>query len=71
MMIAQPQVQAEEPKPENLPTTGKYKRHQGIQPVQAPGKVSAAVLAFAYHPEAPFTNNRYERELRPAKAKRK
>ena len=34
-------------------------------------KHQAAILAFAFHEEVPFTNNQAERDLRPAKTKQK
>ncbi len=65
-------AQAEEPPPEKTPgQRGRPKGTKGYNLFKRLEKYRAAVLAFAYHPEVPFTNNRAERELRPAKAKQK
>ena len=65
-------AQAEEPKPEKPPNKrGRPKGTKGYNLFKRLEKYRQAVLAFAYHPEVPFTNNQAERELRPAKAKQK
>ncbi|MCB0615075.1 MAG: transposase, partial [Phaeodactylibacter sp.] len=50
---------------------GRPKGTKGYNLFKRLEKYRQAVLAFAYHPEVPFTNNQAERELRPAKAKQK
>lgn len=50
---------------------GKPKATKGRNLLIRLNKHQAAVLAFAFHEEVPFTNNQAERDLRPAKTKQK
>lgn len=50
---------------------GRYKRTKGRNLVERLIKEKAAVLAFAFNSEVPFTNNLAERDIRPSKVKQK
>ncbi|MBK9016981.1 MAG: IS66 family transposase [Saprospiraceae bacterium] len=50
---------------------GKPKATKGRNLLLRLRKHQAAVIAFAFHEEVPFTNNQAERDLRPAKTKQK
>jgi transposase len=64
-------AQQEEPRPHRLPQKGKPKRTKGRNLLERFIAYKAAVLAFAFHAEVPFTNNQAERDLRPVKVKQK
>ena len=67
------QADTEEPQP--LPRAkeqrGKIKQTKGRNLLDRLVKHKLAVLAFAQHPEVPYTNNQAERDIRPAKTKLK
>ncbi len=65
------QGQIEEPCPEKTGKRGKLKRTKGRNLLERLEKLKAAVLAFAFNDEVPFTNNQAERDLRPVKVKLK
>ena len=50
---------------------GQFKSTKGRNLLNRLSKLESAMLAFAHHPEVPFTNNQAERDLRPAKVKLK
>jgi transposase len=52
-------------------STGRAKRSKGRNLLQRLIRHQQAVLAFAFEPGVPFTNNQAERDLRPAKVKQK
>lgn len=52
-------------------STGRSKRTKGRNLLERLTQHQAAVLAFAFEPGVPFTNNQAERDLRPAKIKQK
>lgn len=61
-----------EPPPTKIPgTKGRSKRSRGRNLVERLISKKEAVLAFAFNPEVPFTNNLAERDIRPAKVKQK
>jgi transposase len=61
-----------EPPPRKTPgQKGRYKRTKGRNLVERLIKEKDAVLAFAFNPEVPFTNNLAERDVRPVKVKMK
>ena len=60
----------QEPKPEPRPR-GKPKQTKGRNLLNRLRKHQKGVLAFAFEPNVPFTNNQAERDLRPAKVKQK
>jgi len=62
-------AQKEEPPPIRISKRGKLKRTKGRNLLERLEKYQPAVLAFAYYPEVPFTNNLAERDIRPAKSK--
>ena len=64
-------AQQEEPPPQRTHPNGKRKRTKGRNLLERLIKYKAAVLAFAFYPEVPFTNNQAERDLRPVKIKQK
>jgi transposase len=61
----------EEPPPARLHQKGKQTRTKGRNLLDRLIAYKAAVLAFAFHEEVPFTNNQAERDLRPVKVKQK
>lgn len=61
----------EEPPPTRKVKTGRAKATKGRNLFERMQKRKEAVLAFARHPEVPFTNNQAERDLRHAKIKTK
>lgn len=61
--------QKEEPLPIKTSKRGKLKRTKGRNLLERLEKYQQAVLAFAYYPEVPFTNNLAERDIRPTKSK--
>ena len=65
------QAQIEEPIPERTGKKGKLKRTKGRNLFERLQKYKDAVLAFAFNPEVPFTNNQAERDIRPVKVKQK
>lgn len=65
------QAQIEEPIPEKTGKKGKIKRTKGRNLLERLQKHKVAVLAFAFNPEVPFTNNQAERDIRPVKVKQK
>lgn len=60
----------EEPPPIHSPK-GKPKKTKGRNLFDRLAKHQAAVTAFAFHAEVPFTNNQAERDIRPTKTKMK
>lgn len=60
-----------EPPPFKKPGKGRTKRTAGRNLLQRLIKYKQAVLAFAFNPDVPFTNNQAERDIRPAKIKQK
>ena len=60
----------EEPLPIQKPR-GKPKKTKGRNLLDRLTKHQDAVLAFAFNPEVPFTNNQAERDIRPTKTKMK
>ena len=64
-------AQQEEPLPHRLSPKGKQKRTKGRNLLERLIRYKAAVLAFAFHAEVPFTNNQAERDLRPVNVKQK
>lgn len=61
-----------EPPPTKIPgKKGRAKRTKGRNLVERLIGKKDAVLAFAFNPEVPFTNNLAERDIRPAKVKQK
>lgn len=64
------QADEEEPPPEPR-KRGKPKRTKGRNLFERMQTHREAVLAFAFHPEVPFTNNQAERDIRPLKLKQK
>ena len=65
------QAQAEEPPPISNGNRGKPRRTKGGNLMERLQKFKPAVLAFAFNPEVPFTNNQAERDIRPVKVKQK
>lgn len=65
------QAQVEEPPPIRTGRKGKPKRTKGRNLLERLEKHKGAVLAFAFNPEIPFTNNQAERDIRPVKVKQK
>ena len=63
--------QAEPPPQKSATGRGRPKATKGRNLLIRLKKHQAAVLAFAFHKEVPFTNNQAERDLRPAKIKQK
>lgn len=63
--------QAEPPPQKSTTGRGRPKATKGRNLLIRLKKHQAAVLAFAFHEEVPFTNNQAERDLRPAKIKQK
>jgi len=63
--------QAEPPPQKSKTGRGRPKATKGRNLLIRLKKHQAAVLAFAFHKEVPFTNNQAERDLRPAKIKQK
>lgn len=61
----------EEPPPIRIGARGKLKRTKGRNLLERLQKFKPAVLAFAFNPEVPFTNNQAERDVRPVKVKQK
>lgn len=61
----------EEPPPTRKTKTGRAKATKGRNLFERMQKRKEAVLAFACHPEVPFTNNQAERDVRHAKIKTK
>jgi transposase len=64
------QADKEEPAPTQK-ARGKPKKTKGRNLFDRLIKHQAAVLAFAFHTEVPFTNNQAERDIRPTKTKMK
>lgn len=64
------QADREEPPPIQKPR-GKPKKTKGRNLFDRLTKHQDGVLAFALHPEVPFTNNQAERDIRPTKTKMK
>jgi len=62
---------AEPPLMKTTGRKGRYKRTRGRNLVERLIREKDAVLAFAFNKEVPFTNNLAERDIRPAKVKRK
>lgn len=61
-----------EPPPIKIPgRKGRSKRTKGRNLVERLISKKDAVLAFAFNPEVPFTNNLAERDIRPVKVKQK
>jgi transposase len=61
-----------EPPPIKIPgKKGRSKRTKGRNLVERLISKKEAVLAFAFNPEVPFTNNLAERDIRPVKVKQK
>ena len=60
----------EEPPPQPR-KRGRPKKSKGRNLLERLQKHQEAVLAFAFHPEVPFTNNLAERDIRPIKVKQK
>ena len=61
-----------EPPPIKIPgRKGRSKRTKGRNLVERLISKKEAVLAFAFNPEVPFTNNLAERDIRPVKVKQK
>lgn len=61
----------EEPPPTKSGKRGKYKRSKGLNLLERLEKHKESVLAYAFDPNIPFTNNLAERDLRPSKIKMK
>ena len=61
----------EEPPPQKSGKRGKYKRSKGLNLLERLEKHKESVLAHAFDPIIPFTNNLAERDLRPSKIKMK
>ncbi len=64
-------AQAEEPPPIITGKRGKPRRTKGRNLLERLQKFKGPVLAFAFNPEVPFTNNQAERDIRPIKVKQK
>lgn len=64
------QADKEEPPPTQKPR-GKPKKTKGRNLFERLSKQQDAVLAFAFHPQVPFSNNQAERDIRPTKTKMK
>ena len=64
------QADKEEPPPIQKPR-GKPKKTKGRNLLYRLTKHQDAVLAFAFHPQVPFSNNQAERDIRPTKTKMK
>lgn len=64
------QADKEEPPPIQGPH-GKPKKTKGRNLLDRLIKHQDAVVAFAFHPEVPFSNNQAERDIRPTKTKMK
>ncbi len=62
---------AEPPPTKTQGTKGRSKRSKGRNLVERLISRKDAVLAFGFNPEAPFTNNLAERDIRPVKVKQK
>jgi len=69
--IIMSQAEIEEPLPQKTGKRGKMKRTKGRNLFERLNKYKSAVLAFAFNPEVPFTNNQAERDIRPVKVKLK
>ena len=65
------QAEKEEPVPKKTGKRGKLKRTKGRNLFERLQTHKNAVLAFAFYPEVPFTNNQAERDVRPVKVKQK
>ena len=61
----------QEPPPIQSGKRGKYKRSKGLNLLERLKKNKISVLAYAFDPIVPFTNNLAERDLRPSKIKMK
>lgn len=62
----------EEPPPYMVPgKRGRMKRTKGRNLAERLEREKSAMLAFAFNPEVPFTNNLVERDIRPTKIKQK
>lgn len=59
---------SQEPPPQKRPQ-GRSKNSKGRNLLERLDKHRQAVLAFASHPQVPFTNNQAERDIRPVKGK--
>lgn len=64
-------AQREEPPPERRHPKGKATRTKGRNLLERLIEHKSAVLAFAFSPEVPFTNNQAERDLRASKVKQR
>lgn len=64
-------AQGEEPPPVKTGKRGRSKRTKGRNLLERLQKYKPAVLAFAFNPQVPFTNNQAERDIRPIKVKQK
>jgi transposase len=64
-------AQREEPPPRRGSRRGKATRTKGRNLLERLIAYKAAVLAFAFYEEVPFTNNQAERDLRPVKVKQR
>lgn len=60
-----------EPPPVQSGKRGKYKRSKGLNLLERLDKHKKSVIAYAFDPDIPFTNNLAERDLRPSKIKMK
>lgn len=65
------QGQQEEPLPPQTGKKGRKKRTKGRNLLERLENLKAAVLAFAFNTEVPFTNNQAERDIRLSKTKMK
>lgn len=61
----------QEPIPEKTGKRGKTKKTKGLNLLERLEDHKQSVLAFAYDPDIPFTNNLAERDIRPTKIKMK
>lgn len=62
---------SQEPPPIQSGKRGKYKRSKGLNLLERLERHKTSVLAYAFDPDIPFTNNLAERDLRPSKIKMK